>query len=178
MGLLYLTTAIKQFTDYDIEILDTQPLNWTYSQLENHLKGKAVDVVGITAMTFTLVDVSKTVRLIRQILPKAKIVLGGPHIHLFPSETLNLKGVDFALMGEAEYSFVKFLKNIENTNEYPNIPGLVYKGKEDQIIRNDFIPLNNLDEIPFPKRDLLDVKSYNSLLSRGVLSTIIISSRG
>jgi anaerobic magnesium-protoporphyrin IX monomethyl ester cyclase len=178
LGLLYITSAIGKCTDHDIEILDAQPYNWTYSQLEDHLKGKLFDVVGITAMTFTLIDAYKTARLIRKTMPEAKIILGGTHIHLFPSETINLESVDFALMGEAELSFVEFLKNINNSSSYHKIPGLVYEDKDGKIIRNDFVPLNNLDEIPFPERNLLNVKHYNSLLSKGALSTTIISSRG
>jgi len=178
LGLLYLASSIKKFTDYDLEVLDSQPLKLTYSQLENYLKGKFFDVVGISVMTFTLIDSHKTAKLTKKIMPKAKIILGGTHVHLFPCETINLESVDFALMGEAELSFVDFLKNFDNFSHYHKIPGLVYKNDRGKITKNDFVPLNNLDEIPSPERELLNVKHYNSLLSRGSLSTTIISSRG
>lgn len=178
LGLLYLASSIKKFTGCAVEVLDAQPFRWTYAQLEDHLKGKRFDVVGITTMTFTLIDAYKTAKLIRKIMPEAKIILGGTHTHLFPCETINLKSVDFALMGEAELSFVEFLKNIDNSSSYPKIPGLVYYDKNGKIIRNDFVPMTNLDEIPLPERNLLNVKHYSSLLSRGALSTTIISSRG
>lgn len=178
LGLLYLASSIKENTDFDVEVLDTQPSKWTYPQLEDHLKGKVFDAVGITCMTFTLIDAYKTARLIKKIMPEAKVVLGGTHIHLFPSETINLEGVDFAFMGESEFSFVEFLKNLNVLPNKDKIPGLIYKEIDGKIIKNDFLPLDNLDDIYFPDRNLLNIKRYNSLLSRGALSTTIVSSRG
>ena len=106
LGLLYLASSIKKFTPYEVEVLDTQSLKLTYSQLETYLKEKSFDVVGISAMTFTLIDASKTAKLVKKILPDKKIILGGTHVHLFPEETINLEGVDFVFMGESELSFV------------------------------------------------------------------------
>jgi len=178
LGLLYLASAINKFTDYDLKVLDTQPLNWSYKQLEDYLKRNSFDVVGISAMTFTLIDAYKTTKLIKKVMPGTKVILGGTHVHLFPSETINLEGIDFAFMGEAELSFVEFLKNIDNYSYYNKISGLLYKNKNGDIVKNHFFPLDDLDKIPFPQRNLLNIKNYSSLLSRESLSTTIISSRG
>ncbi len=178
LGLLYLAASIRKNTDFDVEVLDVQPFKWTYPQLENHLKGKTFDVVGITAMTFTLIDAYKTAGLIKKLMPSAKVILGGTHIHLFPTETMNLEGVDYGFMGEAEFSFVEFLKNLNDSPHREKISGLIYKDKDGKIIKNDFVPLENLDDISFPERNLLNIEYYNSLLSKGTLSTTIISSRG
>jgi radical SAM superfamily enzyme YgiQ (UPF0313 family) len=178
LGLLYLASIIKKFTNFELEVFDAQPLKLTYLQLENQFRGKSLDAVGISTMTFTLIDAYKTAKLIKRIMPNTKIILGGTHIHLFPQETISLDGVDLAFMGEAEFSFLEFLKNFDNSSHFPKIPGLVYKNTSGEIKKNDFVPLDNLDDLPFPDRSLLDIKHYNSLLSKGFLSTTIISSRG
>jgi radical SAM superfamily enzyme YgiQ (UPF0313 family) len=133
--------------------------------------------VGITAMTFTLIDACMTAKLIKKIMPSTKVILGGTHTHLFPDETINLDGVDFALMGEAEFSFAKFLKNFHSL-QANEIPGFIYRDKNDKIVKNDFVPLDDLDGITFPERNILNIKHYNSLLHKGALSTTIVSSRG
>lgn len=178
LGLLYLASAIKKFTNCEADILDTQPLKLTYLQLENYLKGKFYNIVGISTMTFTLIDAYKTIRVIKKIMPSAKIILGGTHIHLFPYETINLEGVDFAFMGEAELAFIKFLKNLHNPSYYRDIPGFIYRDNDGKVIKNECTLINDLDKIPFPERKMLNVKHYNSLLSQGSLSTTAISSRG
>ena len=76
----YLASTIKKITNYDVEVLDAQPLKLTYSQLENYFRGKSFDVVGISAMTFTLIDAYKTAKLIKKIMHKTKVILGGTHV--------------------------------------------------------------------------------------------------
>ncbi|MFH2138494.1 MAG: radical SAM protein [Candidatus Omnitrophota bacterium] len=178
LGLLYLAAAIKKYNKFEVKILDTQPLNWTYEQLQTYLGKDSYDVVGITAMTFTLIDVFKTVAMVKKNLPQAKVVLGGTHVHLYPQETINLKGVDFVLKGEAEESFITFLENINNPENYPTIPGLMYKDQQGKVVQNDFAPIQNIDTITFPAREMVDKNQYGSLLSRRRLSTTFISSRG
>lgn len=179
LGLLYLASSIEKHTSFDIEVLDTQPLEWSYDRLEEALKHQSYDLVGVSAMSFTLIDAVRTARLVKKTSPTTKVVLGGTHIHLFPEETIQLEGVDLALMGEAEYSFLTLLHHLDQNSDGPEqVPGLVFKDKAGKIIKNDIQPINNLDDIPLPQRRLLNVKNYSSLLSRGTLCTTIISSRG
>jgi anaerobic magnesium-protoporphyrin IX monomethyl ester cyclase len=179
LGLLYLSASLNKLTRFEVEVLDAQPLKLTYPLLEQLLAKKFFDVVGVSAMSFTLLDAVKTVQVAKNVRPSAKSILGGTHIHLFPEETVSLEGVDFALMGEAEFSLINFLNLLERkTNGFENVPGLVFKNKEEKIIENDTVPVKDLDALPFPQRTLLNVHNYNSLLSRGALCTTIISSRG
>jgi len=178
LGLLYLASTIKYHTDFKVDVLDAQPLGLTYSALEEYLAGKSYDVVGVSAMTFTLLDAFKTVQLVKKSIPEATTVLGGTHVHLFPEETINLAGVDFVLMGESEFSFIDFLKKYRNRDKLSEVPGLVYKNSDNHIIKNHFSPIKSLDNIPLPDRSLVDINNYSSLLARGSLSTTIVSSRG
>ncbi len=179
LGLLYLASSLKKNTAHEVEVLDTQPLELNYSQLEFLLSQKNFDVVGVSAMTFTLVDAFKTVQVAKKVRPEAKSVLGGTHIHLFPEETIRLDGVDYALMGEAELSFPHFLHHLQAKKEdLKAVPGLVFKTADGETMRNKIQPIRDLDSIPFPQRNLLDILHYSSLLSRGSLCTTIISSRG
>ena len=178
LGLLYLASAIKRFSNHQVDVLDAQARRLSYHQLRDYLLGKAVDVVGISAMTFTLIDVYKTVRLVKEILPGAKIVIGGVHVHLYPQETIDWQGVDFAFCGEAEFPFVKFLEVLDSNGQWEDVPGLVYKNNNGDMVKNAFDVVNDLDRLPFPRRDIVRIDDYGSLLSRGKLSTTIVSSRG
>ncbi|MGB7294723.1 MAG: radical SAM protein [Candidatus Aminicenantales bacterium] len=179
LGLLYLASSLKKSTRFEFEVLDCQPLELTYPQLESVLSRKSFDVVGISAMSFTLLDAFKTAQVVKKVRPGALSILGGTHVHLFPEETIGLDGVDFALMGESEHSLADFLKEwTEGSKDPMRIAGLIFKNKDGRIIKNEIKPIPDLDGIPFPQRDLLNIRHYSSLLSRGTLCTTIISSRG
>jgi radical SAM superfamily enzyme YgiQ (UPF0313 family) len=85
----------------------------------------------------TLIDVTKTIAIIKSINKNIRVVLGGPHVHLFPDETINLKNVDFLVLGEGEVVFKDLLDNIEDLSVLKKIPGLVFK--EDGKIVNTVV---------------------------------------
>jgi len=179
LGLLYLASSLKAKTRFEVEVLDTQPLKLTYPHLELALAQKSFDVVGISAMSFTLLDAFLTAQAVKKVRPSTLSILGGTHVHLFPEETIGLDGIDFALMGEAENSLVDFLNEwTQGPIDQTKIAGLIFKNGEGRIIKNEIKPMSDLDGIRFPQRDLLNIRDYSSLLSRGSLCTTIISSRG
>ena len=106
LGLLYIAAYAEARSDHTVRVLDCQVEELTYLQVEDRLKQMKFDVVGITAMTFTLLDVMETVRIVKRINPAAQIVLGGPHPHLFPDETIHLQHVDYVVLGEGEKTFL------------------------------------------------------------------------
>jgi anaerobic magnesium-protoporphyrin IX monomethyl ester cyclase len=178
LGILSLAGYLEKTTKYDIEVLDTQPYEYGYNELRNILGKKMGDVVGITTMTFTLIDVIKTVTLVKQLSPETKVVLGGPHVHISPNETINLPGVDFLVQGEGEKTFLKLLNNLNNPDMLEQIPGLVFK-RNGTIVNTGISPITqDLDELGFPARHLVDVTRYTSLLGKDNVITTMFTSRG
>ena len=115
LGLLYIAGYLEKFTEYSVEVLDTQVEELSYPEVEDIIREKQPEVVGITAMTFTLVDVIKTVKLIKSVNNNIKVVLGGPHVYIFPNETINLEGVDYLVLGEGEEVFKYLLDYMDDT---------------------------------------------------------------
>lgn len=73
------------------------------------------------------------------------------------------KGADFVIRGEGEITLLELIKAIENGNSTDSIPGIVYK-KEGKIIQNQSrTVLQNLDELPLPAWDLVDIESYKTI---------------
>lgn len=179
LGILSLAGFLEVHSEFSLELIDAQPKGYTYEQLEEVLESKDADVVGITAMTFTLIDVFKTVRLVRKVIPRAKIVLGGPHVHLYPQETIRHREVDFLMQGEGEVAFLSLLNNLDNPAAWPEIKGLVFKDENGTIVDNGIAAsTENLDLLGMPARHLLDVGDYTSLLGRDNVITTMFTSRG
>lgn len=178
LGLLYLAGYLKKYSDHELKIIDAQVERLTYSDLQEKIRKFAPNVIGITTMTFTLLDVLKTIEVAKKVCPDTKIVLGGPHVHIFPKETINLKDVDYVVLGEGEKTFFKLLQNINNRELLKEIPGLVFKENSDIINTGQKEYFKDLDELPFPPRELLPYKKYFSLLAKKDPITTMFTSRG
>ncbi|GAB4544342.1 MAG: radical SAM protein [Thermodesulfovibrionia bacterium] len=178
LGLLYIASYLKQYTNHDVSIIDSQVEGLDYQSLSSRIATIKPDVVGITAMTMTMVDVMKTVEIVKGIGKGIRVVLGGPHVHLFPEETVNLNGVDFLVLGEGEETFKELLEYIDDKSRLRKVPGIVFR-TDDGIINTGNRPaIKDLDRLPFPDRHLLPYKRYTSLLSKGNIATTIFTSRG
>ena len=178
LGLLYIAGYLEKYAKHNITVIDSQVEKLDYSSLESRVRSIRPDIVGITAMTMTMIDVIKTVDIVKSLDSNIKVILGGPHVHLFPEETIDLKGVDYLVLGEGEVTFKELLDSVNNKSRLRDIPGLVFKDNG-KIINTGVRPLiKNIDEVPFPARHMVSYKKYTSLLSKGNIVTTIFTSRG
>lgn len=179
LGVLMLAGYLDSHSTHQVEVLDTQPYDYTYDELERILADKRFDVAALTAMTFTLIDVFLTCRVIRKVNPAATIVLGGPHVHLFPEETISRSEVDVLIQGEGEIAFKQFLDRMDRPELWPSLPGLVFIGEDGKIVNNGIAPsTEDLDSLGMPARHLIDISKYTSLLGRADTITTMFTSRG
>lgn len=179
LGILYIAAYLEAKSGHEIKVLDCQVEQLDYDALKKRIEVIAPDVIGITAMTMTLLDVLETINTAHKAVPEAKIVLGGPHVHLFPKETIAFDHVDYLVLGEGEKVFARLLDALANGGDLQKIPGLVFKNEDGKIINNGMAEfIEDLDSLPFPARHLTPYKSYSSLLSKGKAVTTMITSRG
>ncbi len=191
LGLLYLAGYLEQFTDHRVEVLDAQVEELSYDALQAEIVRRQPDVVGLTAMTFTLIDVIKTARLVKAANPSTPVVLGGPHVHLFPKETLAFPEVDYLVLGEGEAAFAELLERIGDPAGLAQVPGLAFRSRHsersegsraappDGIVITGIRPLeDDLDRLPFPARHLTPYHKYSSVIAKRAPITTMFTSRG
>jgi radical SAM superfamily enzyme YgiQ (UPF0313 family) len=82
-------------------------------------------------------------------------IMGGPQVTFSP-ETFTESGMDVYCVGEGEYAFQDFLTCVKEGREYNYIPNLITVKSNNPI--RDLI--SNLDDIPFPDRDLVLSNSW------------------
>lgn len=178
LGIMYVAAYAEKYTDHKIEILDILAEELDYAGVEREILKRTPDVVGITAMTFTLIDVIAVAKIIKKIDNDIKIVLGGPHVHIYPNETINIPGIDFLVLGEGEITFTELIQNIDNYEMLKNVKGIVFKHEGEIINTGQRDLIENLDNLPFPARHLTKIKKYNSLLAKRAPVTTMMTSRG
>ena len=89
LGILQLAGYVEDHTHHRVEVLDTQPRGWDYAQLQRELLRREFDVVGITAMTFTLIDVILTCQAVRLVQLSDKLRIRHPPIVQSRSAAVN-----------------------------------------------------------------------------------------
>jgi len=178
LGLMYIAGYLEKETSHQVEILDAQVEQLSYNQIKEEVKKRNPDIVGITAMTFTLVDVIKTAEIVKKINPDIKVILGGPHVIIYPEETINIPEVDFLVLGEGEQTIKELLENIDKPDKLKEIKGVVFREKDKTINTGIADPIENLDNLPAPARHLTPFKKYFSVVSSNTPVTTMFTSRG
>jgi len=90
------------------------------------------------------------------------------------------EGADFILLGEAENTLGELTRAIKNKEDLLQIPGIAYKEKDAIIKTTKRNVLKDLDNIPFPAWDLIDMEPYRKmwLRSKGYFSMNMTTTRG
>ncbi len=89
-------------------------------------------------------------------------------------------GADFIIQGEGEATLKELIDTIEIEEDFSKIQGIVFK-KGEEIIKNPKrAVLRDLDELPLPAWDLIDIDSYKKVwkLKNKVFSLNIATTRG
>lgn len=167
LGLAYLASYLqsKRFrtlvfdSTLTFDSLDNESLKqleiWL-SQNLNRFRPKLAIGIG----PVTLCSVPSTIiveKVCRRLFPETPIVYGGPMastpgLEWFFFEYLHANAV---IPGDAEIALANFLQSL-NSNEKSHVEGVFYSSQE------KFIPnvIQNLDELPFPARELFQQNAY------------------
>lgn len=178
LGLMYVAAYAKRYTEHDVEILDTQVERMDYDDIEREIRKRKPDVVGIQAMTFTLIDVILTVKITKEVDKQIRVVLGGPHVNIYPDETINIEEVDYLVLGEGEIPFAELLQNLDNVPNLKKVRGLVFKDGQEIINTGSRDLQEDLDALPFPDRRLVPYDKYYSVIAKRSPITTMMTSRG
>lgn len=73
------------------------------------------------------------------------------------------KGADFIIQGEGEITLLELINSIENKASLEKISGIVYKNVDEIQINSKRSVLINLDELPMPAWDLIEIDSYKKI---------------
>ncbi|MBD3271511.1 MAG: radical SAM protein [Elusimicrobia bacterium] len=178
LGLLSIASYLKKYTNHTVQVVDAQVERMSYKKLLDVIHFIKPDIVGIYASTFSFIDGIQTASGIRKILPNTHIVLGGPHVTLYPKETLSFSFIDYVVIGEGEQVFCELVEAIGAHEEIGKISGIGYKRNGSIYVSQDTAIIENLDELPIPDRTMTPYKKYYSILSHHYPVTTIMTSRG
>lgn len=198
MGLGYLAAVLREMS-IEVRILDCLIRGWkteteadglfvrvglTEKDIEEEIKEFDPDLVGISCQFSRQYKIyHRMFALVKRAKKECVTVGGGAHVTVCPQEVLDDPACDFILTGEAEYSFKDFIHKLNQGQDLSAVDGLGWK-KEGKIRLNDKKEwINELDSIPFPAYDIMELDRYFGLeASHGLRHknrfSPIITSRG
>lgn len=174
--------AVTREAGFKTKILDCAALELNYDAAIDKILKENPKYIGITAVTISIDNASKLIKMLKSKTKEVTVILGGPHISAVPEETMKrFPEFDIGVLGEGEITIVELLKALEERKPLAKIDGLILrKNKKVWIKPRKYI--QDLDKLPLPAWDMLPdmVKYYRPpLYSFNKLpSSSIVTSRG
>lgn len=181
LGLAYMGAFVRDLPGIKLAGFDNNLLKLPPQAYRKIIEQEAPDVVAISIMTATVYTTWEMARLVKEIVPRAIVVVGGVHCSALPEETMQEPAIDYGIVGEGEEPFRELLIALQKQLDPTGIRNLVYRDKGKIRVNPKRPPIKDLDSIPFPSRDLFDGPQYNMNVNRRTTSaknTTILTSRG
>src|SRR4030043_1030694 len=148
-----------------------------WKEIGQKIKNSMADVFGISSFTPYHGEALEIAQIIKDWDRRKIVVMGGAHASCDPEGVLKSPFVDYAVLGEGEVRFPLLIKKIEKKDlkGITEMDGIGYR--KDGEIRIDPLRtfIQDLDVLPHPARELLDLDRYRMRKKR---STMIIPRRG
>ncbi len=113
------------------------------------------DLVGLSAMAWQYDTCVRLIRLIKQLLPNVKIVIGGYHATLMSDEIAaseEAQWIDFMIRGEGEEACRRLVNALDGQDQFNQIPSLSYK-ENGVFVHNPRSENLDLETLKLPIRD-------------------------
>lgn len=180
LGLLYIAAVLEK-NGHEIRIFDLYPYD---DRGIPAMLDYQPEIIGMTILTDYWPRAKYLSKIIKEKLPDSFFVIGGVHVTALPKESFFELNADVAVFGEGEYTFLELCTHLIKGSDWKETLGIVYKDKSGSLIFTSPRPyIENLDEIPFPARHLINFDDY--LMPPGIIrgrwterSTTVMTARG
>jgi len=179
LGLAYLVAVLEK-NNVKVELIDDYVTDIGIDGIIKKIKEKNPNLVGISCLTPSALEVYNLAKKIKAIKPDIKIILGNVHASYFADVILKGKIADFIVHYEGEYTLLELAKAIEENKDIDSIQGISFLKDSDVIHNPPRSLITNLDELPFPAwhRLPIDLYRFPSFVTSDNSALPVLASRG
>lgn len=186
LGLLYLVSALRHRarTPFEVQVLDPGLARTDVTDIGDIISDYGPDIVGISALTPEMPGVHAMAAESKTRLPAARVVVGGPCTNADQAEVLSDPNIDVAVFGEAEETFPELVDCLAAGDDISKVNGIAFRESEGIHVTPPRIQLKDLDAIPHPAWDAIDMHAYSAVrnMNGGLLAArpymALFTSRG
>lgn len=150
LGIAYIGAVLRKH-GIEVRAMDLRFYS-SWEDFERDVEGFKPDIIGISSMT---IDHDRALQA-ASIGKKcgALVILGGPHATVVPETVIAEPDVDVVVVGEGEYTMLELVRAYSKREDFSGIKGIYHKNETGIRINHPRNPVANLDELPYPARDL------------------------
>ena len=144
---------------HEVKILDALALQLNKNQILEEIDRFNPDLICLTAVDRCRWGIDSANELSKHIKNRKLGLIWSYKPELMEDLLKNNKNIEFSIYGDPEFTLLEFA----DEKNFKTIKGLIYR-KGNKIIRNKpREPIKDFDTLPFPARNLLDMKAYKRL---------------
>lgn len=184
LGLMYVAAVLEK-KNYRVKILDAEALSLSWPALKQKIKEEQPTVVGIGSTSLSLPALFKTIDLVKEVNPQARVVAGGPGPTFEPKKTLKgHRDIDAAVLQEGERTMVELMDCFDGRRQFRDIKGIAFREGDRIVTTPPREYIDDLDSLPFPAYHLLEpsLSGYQGMhggfYEMKTPNTVIVGSRG
>ena len=154
----YLAAAIP--AEHEVQVLDLRLYRFADYAFQRALARFRPDLVGFTAYSHESGAMKRLAAIVRRLLPKTRIVVGGHHATVAPADC-NIPAIDYIVRGEGCAPFRAMVAALNRGEEPEGDASLLFAGERfDQEAAKAWPRYPDPAAIPIPRRDLWDSRHY------------------
>jgi len=184
MGIMYLGGYVRQRFGTELCLVNQRLDNLPDEEVARQAVDFGADVVALSALSAMQKHQRSICLLVRQKLPKALILLGGPHVSCFGAAALAGTEANAAVPGEGELALGAIIEAHQAGSDFSGIPGIFWRDRDGTVVRNPGSTevIADLDTLPMPAYDQIDLPKYWKRQSMSPIPqrnyATLVSSRG
>jgi len=162
LGMLYIATYLRE-NGIDISIIDEAPQGYSLKDTLDWVKKEEPDILGFSTCSATGRKAALIAENVKQENPNIVIVFGN-FFATFNAERILKKYpfVDLIIRGEGEYTSLELAKCLEKKGVLKKVLGIDFRNNGHIISTPDRPLIKDINSLPFPDRELLDVEYHNT----------------
>ncbi len=176
LGFMYLASALKK-EGIDTVIKDQSLNSFSLNMLLNELQNNGYLFVGFYSATALKEKLIHYIKEVKKTLPGIPVLVGGPGF--YSAKDYLDAGCDIVCKGEGEKTILEIAEYLYKKRPIASVKGISYKFDGKILDTPPQVLIENLDELPFPRREadetLTDYYDFHIFNMRTPYTTMITS---
>lgn len=166
LGIMYIAAVLRR-AGHTVKILDLRTAEIKPFSLTTELVNFKPQIVGLSGITTEAESLHRTAEIVKQTLPDTIIITGGPHVSSYAGKVLMDKNIKACVIGEGEETAIELVDALLNGEEkdIEKVKGIAFRKNGEIVFTPPREYIKNLDSLPFPAWDLIDLEPYSKVRS-------------